>query len=288
MTIWINLLHLLIPQDETREYKMEKVYSADGTAIAFDRVWQDGPALILVNGALSKRADAAALAAELAPHFTVFTYDRRGRGDSGDRGDRAPYAVEHEIEDLIAVITKAGGPVFVYGHSSGAVLALKAARRLAGSIKKLAVYEPPILVDASRPPLPGDYLARLTGLVSAGRRSEAVAYFMTEALLVPAEQLVQMQKAPFWATFEAMARTVVYDNAMVADTMSGKPLSKDQWASITMPTLVMDGGDSLEYMHNGAQALVAALPNAQHHCFPGQGHGAANAVLVPVLVDFLK
>jgi pimeloyl-ACP methyl ester carboxylesterase len=264
---------------------MGKVYSTDGTAIAFDRVGHTGPALILVNGALSNRSDAAGLAAELAPHFTVFTYDRRGRGDSGDT---APYAVEREIEDLHAVMTEAGEPVFVYGHSSGAVLALKTARRLAGSIKKLAVYEPPILVDNSRPPLPGDYLARLTGLVSAGHRSQAVAYFMSEGLLVPAEQLAQMQKAPFWPAIEAMAHTLVYDNTIVADTMSGKPLSKDQWASIRMPTLVMDGGDSPEYMHNGAQALLAALPNAQHHRFPGQGHGAANAVLVPVLVDFLR
>jgi pimeloyl-ACP methyl ester carboxylesterase len=104
---------------------------------------------------------------------------------------------------------------------------------------------------------------------------------------IPAEQLAQMQKAPYWPAFEVMAQTLVYDNTIVADTMGGKPLSKDQWASITMPTLVMDGGDSPEYMHNGAQALVAALPNAWHHRFPGQGHGAANAVLVPVLVDFL-
>ncbi len=264
---------------------MGKVYSADGTAIAFDRVGQAGPALILVNGALSKRSDATALAAELAAQFTVFTYDRRGRGDSGDT---APYAVEREIEDLNAVITEAGESAFIYGHSSGAVLALKAARLPAPSIKKLAVYEPPILVDNSRPPLPENYLTRLTELVAAGRRSEAVAYFMTEGLLVPAEQLAQMQKAPFWPASEAMAHTLVYDNTIVADTMTGKPLSKDQWATVTMPTLVMDGGASPEYMHNGAQALVAALPNAQHHRFPGQGHGAANQVLVPVLEDFLK
>jgi pimeloyl-ACP methyl ester carboxylesterase len=263
---------------------MGKVYSKDGTAIAFDRVGQAGPALILVNGALSKKSDAASLAAELAPHFSIFTYDRRGRGDSGDT---APYAIEREVEDLNAVITQAGGPVYVYGHSSGAVLALKAARRLAGSIKKLAVYEPPILVDASRPALPEDYLTRLSELVAACHRSEAVALHLAEGVRIPAEQLAQMQKAPYWPAFEVMAQTLVYDNTIVADTMGGKPLSKDQWASITMPTLVMDGGDSPEYMHNGAQALVAALPNAWHHRFPGQGHGAANAVLVPVLVDFL-
>jgi len=264
---------------------MDKVYSHDGTAIAFDRVGHGGPALILVNGALSKRLDAASLAADLSPHFTVFTYDRRGRGDSSDT---LPYAVEREIEDLNAMIAEAGGSAFVFGHSSGAVLALKAARRPKSSIKKLAVYEPPILVDNSRPRPPEDYYTRLTELVSAGHQSEAVAYFMTEGLQVPAEALAQMQKAPYWPAFEAMAHTLVYDNTIVADTMLGKPLSEDQWASISMPTLVMDGGNSPDYMHNGAQALLDVLPNAQHHRFPGQGHGAANAVLVPVLVDFLK
>jgi pimeloyl-ACP methyl ester carboxylesterase len=262
---------------------MDKVYSHDGTTIAFDRVGQDGPALILVNGALSKRVDAASLAADLAPHFSVFTYDRRGRGESGDT---PPYSVEREIEDLNAIIAKAGGSVFVYGHSSGAVLALKAARQPKSSIKKLAVYEPPILVDNSRPRPPEDYYTRLTELVSAGRRSEAVAYFMTEGLQVPAEALAQMQKSPAWPAFEAMAHTLVYDNAIVADTMLGKLLSKDQWASIRMPTLVMDGGNSPVYMHTGAQALLDVLPNAQHHRFPGQSHGVANQVLVPVLVDF--
>ncbi len=262
---------------------MDKVYSRDGTAIAFDRVG-NGPALILVNGALSKRSDAASLAADLSPHFSVFTYDRRGRGESGDT---APYAVEREIEDLNSLIAEAGGSAFVYGHSSGAVLALKTARLPGSSINKLAVYEPPILVDNSRPGLPENYLTRLTELVAAGRRGEAVAYFMTEGLLVPAEQLAQMQKAPIWPVFEAMAHTLVYDNTIAADTMNGKPLARDQWSSVTMPTLVMDGGTSPAYMHNGAQALLNVLPNARHQRFPGQGHGAANAVLVPVLVDFL-
>ena len=144
---------------------MGKVISPDGTAIVYDRVG-NGPALILVNGALSKRSDAASLATDLSPHFSVFTYDRRGRGDSGDT---APYTVEREIEDLQAMIAEAGGQVFVYGHSSGAVLALKAARLPAASIKKLAVYEPPILVDTSRPPLPETYLA-MTGARNTGQR----------------------------------------------------------------------------------------------------------------------
>src|SRR5438552_7726832 len=171
------------------EITMRTVISKDGTAIAFDQSGQ-GPALILVAGATATRVAEAELSAHLAPHFTVFAYDRRGRGESGDT---APYAVEREVEDIEALINEAGGSAFVFGHSSGAVLALEAARRLATKITKLAVYEPPFIVDDSRPPLPEDYVTQLTELVSSGRRSEAVEYFMTKAVGVPVQEVAQMR-----------------------------------------------------------------------------------------------
>src|SRR5256886_15928987 len=156
---------------------MRTVISKDGTPIAFD-LSRQGPALILVAGAITTRADwPRTLAARLAPHFSVFAYDRRGRGESGDS---APYAVEREVEDIDALITEAGGSAFVFGHSSGAALALEAARLLPTKITKLAVYEPPFIIDDSRPPAPEDYAEHLSELVSSGRRGEAVAYFMTE------------------------------------------------------------------------------------------------------------
>src|SRR5438046_1626305 len=167
---------------------MRTVISQDGTPIAFDQSGQ-GPALVLVAQAGATRLAQAELSAHLAPHFTVLAYDRRGRGESGDT---APYAVEREVEDLDALITEAGGSAFVFGHSSGAVLALEAARRLATKITKLAVYEPPFIVDDSRPPLPEDYVTQLTELVSSGRRSEAVEYFMTKAVGVPVQEVAQM------------------------------------------------------------------------------------------------
>src|SRR5713226_348150 len=127
-----------------------KVFSKDGTALAFDRIG-NGPPVILIDGALCYRGmgQSGQLAALLAPHFTVFTYDRRGRGGSGDT---PPYAVEREVEDLAAVLADAGGSACVYGHSSGAVLALEAARTV--PFKKLAMYEPPFMVDDSRALLP--------------------------------------------------------------------------------------------------------------------------------------
>src|SRR5512136_3089047 len=148
---------------------MQKVTSKDGTPIAFGKTGH-GPAIILVSGALGDRSAAAPLTPLLSPHFTVLAYDRRGRGDSGDT---APYAVEREVEDIDALVTEAGGSAFVYGHSSGAVLALEAAAR-GLAITRLALYEPPFIVDNSHPPVSADYVARLNQLVAAGRRGDAV------------------------------------------------------------------------------------------------------------------
>ena len=185
---------------------MNTVTSKDGTTIAFDRSGE-GPALILVGGALQHRAidpSTVQLASLLAPSFTVYHYDRRGRGDSGDT---VPYAVEREIEDIDALIQEAGGSAFVFGMSSGAVLALDAA---AGglAITKLALYEPPMVVDDSRPPVPKDYVARLTELASSGRPGDAIEVFMTEGVGLPAEAVAPMRGAPFWPAFEAVAHTL--------------------------------------------------------------------------------
>lgn len=155
---------------------METVTSRDGATIAFDRSGE-GPPVILVVGAFNDRSTGAPLAAHLAPHFTVFTYDRRGRGDSGDT---APYAVEREIDDLDALITAAGGSACVFGYSSGAVLSLMAARRLA--ITKLALYDPPFLVDDGRPRPPADLALQIAELVSSGRRGDAVELFQTKGV----------------------------------------------------------------------------------------------------------
>src|SRR5436190_10061409 len=211
---------------------MRTAISRDGTVIAFDQSGQ-GPALILVGGATVTRLAEASLAAALAPHFTVFAYDRRGRGESGDK---APYAVEREVEDIDALIAEAGGSAFVFGHSSGAVLALEAARLLPTKITKLAVYEPPFIIVNSRPPAPEDYAAHLMELVSSGRRGEAVAYFMTE-VGTPPEMVAQMRQSPMWPGLEEVAHTLAYDVTIIGNTQSGNPLPLRKWASVTVSTL---------------------------------------------------
>jgi pimeloyl-ACP methyl ester carboxylesterase len=260
---------------------MNIVRSEDGTPIAFDRSG-DGPAIIVVGGALNDRSAAAPLTSALSPRFTVYAYDRRGRGASGDT---SPYAVDREIEDIHGLMAEAGGSAFVYGQSSGAVLALEAAARGLAT-PKLALYEPPFIVDDSRPPVPEDFVARLEELASSGRRGDAVAYFMTEGVGLPVEVVEQMRSAPMWPALEELAHTLSYDGLIMGDTTSGRALPTEWATSVTMPTLVMDGGESPAWQRTAVRDLADLLPNAKRRSLEGQDHGAAPEVLGPVLVEF--
>jgi pimeloyl-ACP methyl ester carboxylesterase len=252
------------------------VRSADGTTLAFDR-YGDGPPLILVVGAFCDRSSPRTLAEVLGRDLAVFTYDRRGRGASGDT---PPYAVEREIEDLDAVIREAGGAAFVFGHSSGAVLALEAAAR-GLPISKLAVYEPPYIVDDTRA-RPDKLVERVRALIGSGQRREAMRLFLAEGPQVPAEGITAMEASPGWSHMEALADTLPYDLAICGDQfMPGARL-----ADIHVPTLGLSGGASPAWARNAVDAVVAAIPGAQHVSLEGQTHGAADDVLAPVLVRF--
>lgn len=258
---------------------MGKVTSSDGTSIAFDRIGS-GPPLILVGGAFQYRAfdpRTQELAELLGKDFTVYHYDRRGRGDSTDT---APYSVQREVDDLAALIADAGGSALLFGMSSGSVLALDAARR--STVTKLAVYEPPFITDGSRPRPSADFLPTLTGLVAEDRRGDAVALFLAEAVGVPAEVIAQMRSAPIWPGFEAVAPTLVYDSTLMGDGS----LPTDRWSTITAPTLVLDGGASPAGMRHAAQALADNLPNARHRTLPGQAHDVAPDALTAALREF--
>jgi uncharacterized protein YndB with AHSA1/START domain/pimeloyl-ACP methyl ester carboxylesterase len=262
------------------------VISKDGTRIAFEQAGS-GPALILVASAMSDRSDTKALAALLAAHFTVINYDRRGRGDSGDT---LPYAVQREIEDIEALIDHAGGSAFIFGSSSGAVLTLEAAAHLPTKISKATLFEPPFVLDDSRPPVPADFVQQIRELIEANRRSDAVEYFFTQAVGVPAEFVAGMKAAPSWAAMEKTAHTLVYDGILMGDTQAGKPLPAQRWNTAVAPTLVMVGGESPAWFHNAAQSLVDILPNAQHRILAGEHHGSvvmSPQAFVPVILDFL-
>jgi hypothetical protein len=252
---------------------METVTSRDGTRIAYERLGAGSP-VIIVGAALSDRTDTRRLAGLLADRAAVVNYDRRGRGDSGDT---LPYTVEREIEDLAALIDAVGGSASLFGSSSGAVLALRAAA--AGlPIRRLAVFEPPFRVDASSPPLPADYEERLAALIAAGRHGDAVRLFMTHAVGVPGPFLLLMRLWPgLWSKLTAMAPTLLYDQAVVGDTLAGRPLSAAEWSGVSVPTLVLDGGKSPPVFRSASSSLASILPDATYRTLPGQNHGAVEA-----------
>jgi pimeloyl-ACP methyl ester carboxylesterase len=237
---------------------MGTVLSADGTTICFD-AWGDGQPLIMIDGATAYRAVSqtpAQVGALLRGEFRVYAYDRRGRGESGDT---APYAVQREIEDLAVLIADAGAPAFVCGFSSGAVLALDAVA--AGlPITRLALFEPPFVVDDSRPPAPADYVQQLDACVADGRPGDAVQLFLTAAVGMPVEQVAGMRQSPFWPPLEAVAHTIAYDGRIMGPTISGAPLPADRWAAVSVPSLVMYGRGTEPWLISAARALAACCP----------------------------
>jgi pimeloyl-ACP methyl ester carboxylesterase len=221
-------------------------------------------------------------AGPLAEHFTVYNYDRRGRGESGDTG---PYAVEREVEDIDALIREAGGSAFVFGGSSGGVLTLDAAAH-GLNITKLAVYEPPFVVDDSRELPPENIVDQLKDLILSGRRGDAAETFMVKGSLMPAEAVAGMRTQPFWPSIEAVAHTLVYDAVIMEGTMRGGPLPLDRWKAVTIPTLVIYGGAGPAWSRNAAEALVQLLPKAERQTLKGEFHTLTPEALTPVLAKF--
>ena len=224
----------------------------------------------------------APYAEPLSRHFTVYNYDRRGRGESGDT---QPYAVAREIEDIDALIREAGGSAFVFGGSSGGVLTLDAAAH-GSNITKLAIYEPPFVVDDSRDPVPENMVDELKDMIASGQRGDAAETFMTKGSLMPADMVAGMRTQPFWTGVEAVANTLVYDATIMEGTMQGAPLPSERWAAITIPTLVIYGGAGPAWSRNAAEALVELLPHAERRTLEGQFHDLTPDVLTPVLEKF--
>lgn len=254
------------------------VTSADGTTIFFEQRG-DGPPVILVGGAFNDRTTTVGLAEVLAGDFTTIVYDRRGRGDSGDAPE---YAVEREIEDLAALIAHVGGTASVFGHSSGAVLALEAAAAGIG-IERVVAYEPPYATDEHPR---GDVVDEVRAQLAAGDRDGAVATFLQVAG-TPAEMIEGMKQAPVWGWFTALAHTLPYDLTICGP---GARIRAENLAKIAVPTLVIGGGASDETLRAGARAAAAAVPGARHETLEGQDHGVLQfpETLKDLLTDFLK
>jgi len=263
---------------------METVISKDGTKIAYTKQGT-GPAIIILSSAAADHQNALPLAEHLTANFTVYNYDRRGRGQSGDT---APYAPAREVEDIEALIAAAGGQAHLFGSSSGAVLALEAANLLGDSIVKLYLYEPPFIINDSRKPVPGNYVEHLNALIEADKRSEAVEYFALEALGIPGEFIGYMKADASWNKMESLAHTLAYDGMIMGTTQSGNPLPAGRW-NVAIPTLIMTGENSEPLFHDAARALVELLPGATTQLLAGQDHSAvvmSPDVVAKAIVDF--
>lgn len=257
---------------------MSTVTSKDGTQVAYDATGS-GPALVIVS-AMPDRSANAQLVELLAPYFTVYNYDRRERG--GTKSDQ-PYAVAREFEDLEAVLGAAGGSAYIYGSSGMGVFALRAAANgLAGKLQKIAVWEPPFIVEGARQPLPGDYKQQLEKMLSEDRRGDMAALFMTAAVGMPAEFVEPMKGFPNWSAFEASAPALIHDAEVVGDMSI-----PDELKNVTVPTLILEGG-SIPWVTAGIDALVKILPQAERKLLAGQQHNVEATAIAPALIEFFK
>jgi len=262
---------------------MNTVLSKDGTRIAYDKLGQ-GPALILVAGALCARLSWSGpqLSELLAPHFTVYNYDRRGRGDSGDQ---QPYAIQREVEDIQVLIAEAGGSACLYGHSSGGALVLQAAAGLGNQVKKLAVYEAPYNDDPQAQRSWAEYIRNLTDLLAANRPGDAAALFM-KYVGAPPEQIEGMRQSPAWSFMEQIAPTLAYDHTALMGSTNTIPTALV--VRISSPALVISGDAGLPFMQVTARSLSRIIPHAELRILPGQTHDVDPQVLAPVLQEFFE
>lgn len=269
---------------------MPTVTSKDGTKIAFEKVGS-GPAVILVNGAMSYRRAFDTVLEDLAEllskDFTVYDFDRRGRGESTDNSDVKTFTKEREIEDIQALVEEAGGEAMIVGFSSGGCLTLETTAVTPG-IKKAFVYEVPFIVDDTREPLK-DYKGDTTKLAEEGKIDELIEFFITGIAGLPAEYLPGMkQDQAMWGKMRAIAPTIPHDAAFMSDFMKGNPLPAGYWDKVKVPVLVGDGGASPDWMRHAAEALGKALPHASRETFAGQTHSFDPKLLAPSVIKFFK
>ena len=261
---------------------MSTVKSADGTTIDYD-AYGSGPAVILIGGASQHRAidlRTTEIAKQLAGEgFTAVDYDRRGRGRSGDT---PPWSLDREVQDLAALIETTGAPAALYTSSSGAGVAL-AAVTSGVAVSALALYEPPYFAGSDG----REHIAALQRMLDEGQRDEATRYNMTAIIGLPGEAVDQMAEAPWWPGLVAVAPTLVYDHQASHD-IETDPDWRARWARVTVPTVVYSGDRTFPGLPEAADAVAAALPNAQRRVLAGQDHGPTPEVIVPELARFLR
>ncbi|WP_162249181.1 alpha/beta fold hydrolase [Devosia sp. Root685] len=264
---------------------MPQVVSKDGVIIGYD-VTGSGPAVILVAGATQYRAvdrtGTPALIGLLAQHFTVVNFDRRGRGESTDKW---PYAVAREVEDIAALLEIAGGEAFVFGVSSGAVLALEAASAMPRKIKGLVLYEPPIDPDRSGDAYRYEHM-QMAMEAAQGRAAEMMSDFLL-AVGMSREALQAFKESPAWPAYAAVGMTLEHDYRILADARAGDT-PPEHWQNAIMPVLVLDGDKSFPFMAAGADWVASGLHNVERMTLAGQSHEYDPKLLAPLLTVFFQ
>lgn len=259
---------------------MNTAKSKDGTILAYD-IYGRGPALIYITGAICFRKfhpvvqDAKVFSTE----FTVYSYDRRGRGDSGNT---LPYALEREIEDIEAMIDIAGGKAYLYGHSSGAVLALEAVLRLKGKVLKAVLYDAPYVSNETEKSNYEKLGESVRSLLSRGKNAAALKAFL-KGIGMPKLFVLLLPLFPGWRKMKALAPTLAYDIALTRDL---PPLERA--ARVSLPVHIVVGEKSPASMSELGGELAQAIPGARFSRLAGQDHMVSARVLLPLLASFLK
>ena len=258
------------------EQTMEKAISRDGTAVGYFRSGTGRP-LVLVHGTTADHTRWDTVRQLFEPHVSLAALDRRGRGVSGDAD---VYAFEREVEDVVVVVDALarewGGPVDLLGHSYGGLCAIGAVLQT-DNVRRLVVYEAPVLGEGV---VPEGFVDRVEPLVAEGRSDDVLMMFFREVVLMPEDQLRAFRELPAWQARLGTAPTL----ARELGTASRRPLGPEQLAACAVPTLVVAGGDSPEFLRRSTDAMAAALPDVRVEVLAGQQHAAMDTA-PPLFAD---
>lgn len=260
---------------------MAEVTSRDDTRIAYD-VSGSGASVILVDGAFGNRGfgPMSELARRLSQRFKVYQYDRRSRGESGMSTD---YRMEREFEDIAALIEVAGGPVHLFGTSSGAALAMQAAAS-GLPLASLALHEPPYMVGPKARKVPADHKQVIEKMVAEGRNGDVVKYFMVTLIGMPSIFTIPMRFSKMWKPICAAAPSLPFDMA----ALTGFDFPEAVARRIAVPTLCLSGTKTFPSLKDAIALTAKTIPGARHIVMEGQSHEVKTDAIAPHLEAFFN
>jgi pimeloyl-ACP methyl ester carboxylesterase len=253
-----------------RNFTEGSANSADGTRLGFLAAG-NGPAIVLVHGAFTVADDWLNVADLLANKHQVFVFDRRGRGRSGDA---AVYSFAREIEDVEAIVRKAGTDADLFGHSFGATLSIAYALKT-GFARSLVLYEPP---GAFRAPVGGPKLQPVQDLLGGGKRDEALVLAHQTITQMPPFAIEGFRASPFWQTHLSTLPQFIRE----CQGLDGFLPSAQELAGLACRTTLLLGSESQGVVKETAGALVEQMKALT--VLPIMGHGHVCHLFDPKLM----